>query len=293
MEIEEIIQLATKEFNTNGRSDSFIALENEVLESRSPEEIYYFARYAKGASAERLQDALIEAEALMEAYYFQKNVEGADIAKLVNLAIAKGDKFWCAKIFNLAKKSKQYNGIKHLFVGVDVKYPSKEVVKVIRDIDDLIEAANKEYAQAGRSEVYKEMEQCALHNDAPAYSYLFLKHVAGADREKFEYVTLLKGLPFSMFYIAIDIEDSSKALMLKGLERARLDYRKVEKGWKDIAEEKAKLEERLVLATSEEQKENLQTKLSLIPNKPAYLAKIDNDYIASVKYKIKHSAKTL
>lgn len=289
--IIKCVKLATEEFNANGRSDKFIKIEDAILARKNSAEIYFFARYAKGSSVERLQDALIENGALMEAYYFQQNVEGSDIVKFANLAISKGDKFWCSKFIKLAKKTKQYNKIKHMFEGMNFKCIPEKLGNKANEIDFVISTATAEHKAEGRNRCFKQIEQYTLHHEAPANSYLFLKYTPGVDMDLFQYVTLLRGLPFSMFYVGTNVEGADRELMIQGLELAKLDYREVEKGWKEIERKKARIIYSLKnneLSGEPEYRERLLRSYSLLPKVPEYIAKIDNDYIAAIRYQINH-----
>ena len=294
MKIEDVIKLATDEFNTNGRSEKFIRMENAVLARKNPAEIYFFARYAKGSSVERLQNALIEKGALVESYYFQQNVEGADISKFTNLAITKGYRFWVNKFANLAEKTEQYDKIKNMIDGINTNIIPETIEGFGEETDKIIKFAKSEYKYHGRTPEFKEIEQFMLHNDAIANARLFMKHVPGINKKDFEYVALLRGEPFNMYVIALDVKGADRELMLRGLELAKLDYREVEKGLEEINRKRAKIVASLYNSERKgepEYRARLLKSYNLLPKVPEYIAKIDNDYIATINYHIKHDNK--
>ena len=294
MMIEDVIKMATDEFNANGRSDKFIEIENSIIEKNNSTEIYFFARYAKGASVKRMQNALIKNGALMEGYYFQQNVAGADITKFVNLAMSSGKKFWLGKFINLANKTEQYDKISHLVDGLNVDIVPEKLDGCIDETDQIIKIAQKEYKHFGRSSTFKKIEQFMLHADAIANTRLFMKHVPGVNKKMFEYVAILRGQPLNMYLIAIDVKGVDKELMLRGLELSKLDYKEVEKGWDDIARQRERIISGICSAEGLEHIEHrikLLKSYNLLPKVPEYIAKIDNEYIAGVKYAIRQDYK--
>lgn len=290
MLIEDIIKTATNEFNINGRSDNFIALENEVVKSKNSVDIYFFARYAKGASVKRLQDELIKIGALNVGYYFQQNVEGSDIEKFVKLAVRNKKQFWIGKFVSLAKQLGEFNKIKHLVEGINVNITPKLIQKEYSE-NRIIQVAQAEYDKNGRTPEFKQLERYMLHHDTVCSSRFFMQRVKGIDLKRFEDIALLRGDPLHMFIIATCIDRADKDFMIRGLELAKLDYRKIEKGWDDIAKEKLRLQSELAIATNARNIEALEMELLHIPTKPEYIAKIDNDYIAQIKYLIKQDYK--
>ena len=96
------IKKATEEFEQNGRSYKFIAMENRVIKNRNIMQIYFFARYAKGASVERLQPIIFKHGTLEHCFYFQKFVPGSKIRPFVKRVLAENDNFWLGRFIDLA-----------------------------------------------------------------------------------------------------------------------------------------------------------------------------------------------
>ena len=110
----------------------------------------------------------------------------------------------------------------------------------------------------------------------------------------FEYVSILRGEPFNMYVIALEVKGADRALMVRGLELAKLDYREVEKGWEEINRKRARIVASLCNSERKgepEYRARLLKSYNFLPKIPEYISKIDNDYIATINYYIKQDAK--
>ena len=147
--IYEFIEKATKEFEQNGRSKRFVAMENKIIEKGNPLQAYYFARYAKGADASRLQPVLIENAPLDVCWFFQLNVPGSDIEAFVKKAVYDGNSFWIKRFVKLKdkieqEKKKEQNNQQPKTAGTRNK-PRTKLSDV--NLDALADKANREYLE--------------------------------------------------------------------------------------------------------------------------------------------------
>lgn len=228
--IYEFIEKATKEFEQNGRSKRFVAMENKIIEKGNPLQAYYFARYAKGADASRLQPVLIENAPLDVCWFFQLNVPGSDIEAFVKKAVYDGNSFWIKRFVKLKdkiqqEKKKERNNQQPKTAGTRNK-PRTKLSDV--NLDALADKANREYLENGASKAFLDYEREVLYSEGlGGNQILYLKSVKGANLKAFERVALLNGSPFHMYLLAKEF-DADKALMLQGIRLAKLDHVQIE-----------------------------------------------------------------
>lgn len=285
----EFIKNATQEFEQNGRSEAFISMENKIIKAGKLLQVYFFARYVKGANAKRLQSALIEKGSLEQCYYFQKYVEGADIVPFVEKALKQNDGFWIDKFIELAKEQKVFGLIAGMVEDKDYSDIKQTLRGTMFEINRLIDFARCEYKKNGRSEKFITCEKYILHKKASGYSNMYLQALSDvADIKSFERVALLRGEPFNMFFIGSRVEGADRALMVKGLEMAKLDYREVEKSLIDQQKQKQSLIRQIKHAEDEKKFKSLVHVYSHISDESEYILQIDKRYIPQIMYIIKH-----
>ena len=234
--IDTFIENATKEFEQHGRSKRFISMENKIIENGNPLQVYYFASYAKGADASRLQPVLIDNAPLDVCWFFQLNVPGSDIEAFIKKAVYDGNSFWIKrfvkykdKIKQEKKKEQQAQQSKPL--GTRSK-PRAKLSDI--NLDTVVEKANREYAANGISKAFLDYEREVLYSEGMGGNQiLYLKSVKGANLKAFERVALLNGSPFHMYLLAKEF-GADKDLMLQGIRLAKLDYVEIEKDKQSI-----------------------------------------------------------
>lgn len=296
-----IIKNATLEFEKNGRSDAFMEMENKIIRVGKPIQIYFFARYAKGADVNRLLKVMMKKDAKVEELfafiYYVKGVEkdldgnvkvvypyirpflkkfvqlkkvqerevekvdvvlqgaiglnhrlalsqgkqDADIDPyLKNLQIQKDilfkdleqTEFWIERVVKFAKEQNRLDEITDLIEIANIDVEKIRTGKEVFDIDDLIEKAEKELAQNGRSQKFisieNEMKYNALIGDFRAT--VFIKNLLDyIDKKAFQTNILLSGDYFHIFLFGKDVEGASKRTIFTALQLAKLDYIQIEK----------------------------------------------------------------
>ena len=280
----KFIEKATAEFEQNGRSNLFIAMENRIIKTGKPVQIYFFARYAKGASATRLQKAIHKVGTAEQCYYFAKYVQGAQLRPAVIKMLEAEDKFWIEKMINFAHDNGRFGEISNLVM--DFVPETKQGVLARKDFDsnDLIDAANQEYEQNGRSEYFQALEKYCLHSRVPADTNLFAQCVTGVNVKAFERAVLLKGDPFSMFMIATNVKGANVKLMREGLEMAKHDYVEIQRTDKDRLNKKLEILIQIRREKNSIQRKALMASYKRLPNISEYVARIENRYIPRVDY---------
>lgn len=319
--IIEVIETANKEFDKNGRSEAFIKLENDVISNGKPIQIYFYARYVKGADAIRLQEALLKKGSLELCYYYQLHVEGSKLRPFVKKAVEQNEAFWVEKFIEIATdcynkkfsdsaiseryrhlensekikehtdKALKINNIEDLIDGFKRKEFKNRSSKADFDINFIIKEANREYKSNGRSEYFQELEKCALHSIGIAHGRLFVKHVRGADIKSFERVALFRGEPFSMYFLANEVYGVNMELMLEGLQLSRLDYKAIEKSRRELVEQKKIIFAVMRKTKSEIEISKLYKKYYEMPEMSEYEARLDKIYIPNVRYLIRNEGK--
>jgi hypothetical protein len=319
--IIEVIETANKEFDKNGRSEAFIKLENDVISNGKPAQIYFFARYTKGVDVIRLQQELLKRGSLEQCYYYQLYVEGAQLRPFVKRAVEENDTFWVEKGIELAtdyfdkefpelavnerykhiqnsEKIKTYNDnvlifndIQDLIMGFKRKEFDTNVTRRKFNIDLIIGEANKEYRLRGRSKYFQYLEKCTLHSNGDANIILFAKNVRGANIKSFERVAVYRGDPFSMYFIANEIYDSNKSLMLEGLQLSRLDYKAIDESRRELVEQKRIIFAVMRKTKSEIEISKLYKKYYDMPEMSEYEVRLDKIYIPNVRYLIRNEGK--
>ena len=278
------IKNATTEFEQNGRSDAFIAMENKIIKIGKPIQVYFFARYAKGASVNNLQPIIEQKGDLELGYYFCQNVKGAKIRPFAEKAIKENSTFWINKFIEVAKNKSKYIDIADLVLDLPKGMLNSKIYKF--DINEIIEDANNEYEQYGRSSDFVELEKCAVHSLISAHSTLFLNHVQGCKIKNFEQAAILRGNPFNMFLIAM-CDKSNVDLMIKGLELAKLNYNEIEKELIEKKKRKSALKIAIENSNDSKERSRLISVYNTITDTSDYIAKIDNDYITRINYLLK------
>ena len=291
----KFIEEATKEFNQNGRSKAFIAMEDKIIKGGKPVQMYFFARFAKGASVERLQSAIVEYGNMEQFYYFQQFVKGADILPFIKKALEQGDAFWTKKFISLSKSQGVYENIRDLVVNYkDDLRPMTRTRGTALDINYTIATACDEYKKHGRSDYYKELEKEVLYSESKADAKLFLYHVPGGDVKKFERGAFMRCDPFEMFFLATHIEGVNADLMYKGLELAKQNYLESEKSYADIEKRKVEALKKLKYYKKHKNAEGYATWLEIyqaLPAIPEYIAQIENRYMPPVKTVLRSQGK--
>ncbi len=133
--MEKIIKAATEEYKQNGRNDIFLMIEDKVLEKKNPLQIYYFARYAKGADVAKCQKAMLECADLEYCFYFQQFVPGSNLGWFINKAVAKQDVFWLNKFIQLVQRKINLKDINYGSGLDEMEAQSKEILRQIEDCD--------------------------------------------------------------------------------------------------------------------------------------------------------------
>ena len=303
--IYELIQNANAEFAQNGRSEAFIDMENEVIGSGKPANIYFFARYVKGADINKIQDVIINIAPADVKYYFYQYVQGAEFKSFLIDALKHKDKFWIEKYINIIiedylkqapkdiSKSREENfnsaikdtEYKELFDGYQCS--SKYHGKSFRggfDLNRAIEIAQKEEQTKGRSPVFIYLEKNALHSAGNAGGLLFVENTHLANVRAFERVALLRGDPFYMFLLATRCKNVNVDLMIKGLELAKLDYVAIQKSLEEQNKRKEELKEMIEKTTDKVRRKQYITAYNQISHISNYIIQIDNNYIPGLQY---------
>ena len=283
MNIYDFIVEANNEFDTNGRSGKFIAMENRMLKSRNIISQYFFARYTKGVDVAKFQEIILEMGSMEDGFYFCLYVPGATVKPFLNKAIYNGDEFWIAKFIEVGEKLGQVarsNVDRRLKDSRDINL--EKIGKF--NADTILERANVEYKKHGRSSLFVEHERVLLHAIGNGHLLLLASNVKGADLRQIERSAILRGDSFIMYALARDIEGIDKALMLNGCKMARLDYLAIEKDGQDVEEEVELVREKLKQCCDFEERARLNHKLNMMLARYTYKNRVDHhiDRIASL-----------
>lgn len=281
----KFIENATKEFEQNGRSSAFVSMENRIIKKANPMQIYFFARYAKGASIKRLQSAMLKYCTVEQGYYFVKHIKGANLRAFSLLAVETDNKFWTEMFINLANKRNETDLIADLIVGFEPGNKPQALARKSFDITEALTYAREEYKKRGRSENFVAIENYCLHSDVPADSNLFIQNVNGADIRAFERAALLKGDPLQMFILATHIPGSDVKLMYQALQMTKNDYEAVEKSSAELMRRRHYVIAQLKKADTEEEIKKWTEAYRQLPEEPEYISQINAYYLPGVKYK--------
>ena len=309
------IKKANKEFETNGRSDKFVAMENKIIALGKPIQSYFFARYVRGADIARLQKVVLDSNDLELIYFYQMYIKGADIKLSLAKTVEQDDAFWVEKFLEILAhdyckanptKQKERLGrtlntklnfemskvIEFAGVGEILKdfprrpFPSKMNYSNF-DINSIIIKAKAEMEQNGRSDSIKDLEKLALYARGSAAGRLYIENIPDVNIRDFERVAILRGDSFNMFWLATQAKGVNRLRMLKGLELARED--------KDILEEEQaiKLSRKKEIQKSLERTTDRAEYYRLIASyrdlersTSDYVSQIDNDYVTRINYLI-------
>ncbi|MFQ6724464.1 MAG: hypothetical protein ACLRFE_03965 [Clostridia bacterium] len=314
------IERSNEIYETEGRSDSFVEVEEKVIDSNKISLLYFFARYSKGADIKRLQQIVLEKGNMEIGYYFVCNVPGAEIHPFIEKAVQTKNTFWVEKFiekliedyrdefpeqfkdkkvrsqFDANRESEKisesdilkYYGVYELLEGFERQKFATRLGGRTFDINYIVEKANEEYDRKGRSPRFKHLEKCALHSRGSACSRLFVEHVPGSNIKDFERVALLRGEPFNMFVLA-GCDGVNKDLMLTGLELAKMDYTEEERSLKIQIERKKQIEKEIEETTDSGRIKKLLKEYNGISKDSDYINKINGDYIPRVTYLARHS----
>ncbi len=286
MTIQEFIQQATAEFEKNGRSRLFIAMENRIVKSAKPMQAYFFARYAKGASAERLQPIVLDNGTIEECYYFQRYVNGANIVPFVKRAIEESDTLVIDNFVQLAKETGKYAEIQDMLTEINYTKPTTNGKCI--DINNIVENAKKEYElNGGRTAKYNRCEKIALSQYEMSANVLFAQCVPGANIRAFEHNALLSGDPFKMFFLATQVKESNKRLMLDGLELSKLDYVAIDRESEARNKRMEEITDILTRTKDSRDIKRLKDEYEILSTRCEYISKINGDYLPRVKYLVK------
>lgn len=283
----KFIEKATKEFEQNGRSKLFVAMENKIINSGKPMQMYFFARYAKGADIKRLQKVFIKMATLEQCYYFAKFVQGAQIRPFITKSFKVDDKFWTEKLINLAHTNGSFDAISDLVMDFVPETKKGVFARKGFDSNDLIEEAQKEYKQYGRSPYFVELEKYCLHSNVPADMNLFAQHIEDVNVRDFERAAILKGDPFTMFIVVTEIRGGNAKLMRDGLEMAKHDYVEIERTDGNRINQKLQLLLKIKNEKNPVERKLLMEMYKRLPTIPEYIAIINNRYLPRVDYEIR------
>lgn len=198
-----LIKQATQEFEKNGRSEDFVKMENKLIRIGKPIQIYFFARYAKGANIKKLQKVMWDKATLEECFYFAYYVKGVkkdengfeevfdvNLVPFATRAVYEGDKFWIEKFAKLIKQrmqdldnsinscgdlnklnmmKKEYGELENTIVPLmeeygKVDFRSIQLGKEEYDIDRVIKKAKKEVSTDCCSDKFAQMEKQMKYN---------------------------------------------------------------------------------------------------------------------------------
>ncbi len=274
MNIYDFIVDASNEFEINGRSAKFIAMENKMLKSKNIITQYFFARYAKGASVAKFQEIVLEMGAMEDGFYFCLFVPGADVKPFLNKAIYNGDEFWIGKFIEVGEK-----------LGQIVRSNVNKRLKDSRNInleklgqfnaDTILEKANIEYKNNGRSDLFVEQEKALLHAIGNGHLLLLATNVKGVDLRQVERSAIMRGDSFVMYALVRNVDNIDKRLMLNACRMARLDYLAIEKDGKEVEEEIEAIRNRLKQCRNFEERAGLNTRLNMLLDKYTYKNRVD------------------
>lgn len=314
--ISKYIEKANAEYQQNGRSDKFVAMEDRICGVDNVLHIYYFARYVKGVDVAKIQKVFCEKANLEQCFYFSKHVPGAEFKPFVEKVAYARDYFWGAKFAELATeiylenfpneqspnklggqpfdidkvyRSFDIEGLMHTYLpGLNVLHRYN---KSGSDINHIIELAQREYEKHGRSENFVEIEKLALHALGNAEGNLFIRNVKGVSIKNFERVAMLRSNAFNTFMIAMHPK-ANKELMLKNLELTKLDYIEIDKELDEKNARRKAIKSSLEKTNDKREISRLTKLYNQISSVTEYVAQIDNDYITRIEFTINQQAST-
>lgn len=139
-------------------------LEDAIISSQNPKNIYLFAKYIKGANIKKLQDALLnyrEDEAIFDLYVskFAKEIKGANVTEIIESIIKNG--FSESIAYKLAKGNKDIDVKRLEDIVISVARAKDEPFRLL-DFLDNIKGANKQRLMEVFEEI--EMKHCLSSN---------------------------------------------------------------------------------------------------------------------------------
>lgn len=230
MELKELykyIALANKEYDKNDcRTDLFYQIESIIIKENNPAYIYFFARYARGADIQKLQNKVLNLPNVFKyGFYFVNYVEKADILPFLEKAVESKNIFWTNKFVEIARSKK---------ITLDNELRAK--VKTIctpsthkgrhYSIDIILETAQQEYLKNGRSKKLIELEKEAIYFIGEGNMLLFAQYIDGVDLHKIEDATILQGNIADMCALIKNVEGIDSSLIYKWSILTLFDYQK-------------------------------------------------------------------
>lgn len=272
---------ATKEFEKNGRSPEFIAKEDQIIAGKNPIQIYYFARYAKGADVQRLQEAMYNYGSIYECIYFLIYVKGATFEPLLERAIRAKDVQWIKFLLKYGEEHKLLDDIEEIAdeikangINLDYEFGRSKNHHYELNIDNTIQDANEEYRRFRRcTPKYEAIEQEALYSMYVGNQVLFAQFAVGANVPMFQKAVIMHGDALNMYLFAKEVEGANKQLLLKGARLAYLDYVQHERELREIAPELIKERARLQRLVDEDARRSCKLKIQRLINKFSYREK--------------------
>lgn len=302
MTIDDVIEKANVEYKNNGRSKLFVRLEDAVINKKNVRGMYYFARYVKGSSVDKIQNAIIDSFNPEILYYFTQNVKGADFNKSMEAVYELEDSFWINKFKAIRDgryESEEFQNFCDLF-DYDISSLKGETTAKLMysrvnalDINKVIARANEIYEKHGNkiSTEFTDLQKLILHTDSSGDFKLFLKFVKGAEIERFEQVALLRGDPEELYYLATQVKGINVNKMLNALERCRYDYKVIDSQVSEIESRKNTLVNRLMKTKTPDKKSVIKKELDLLENMPQHIVLIDNYFIPEIQYLLKNKTR--
>lgn len=227
--IDEYIKQANAEYELNGRSDKFVKMEDKIINAGNTLLIYFFARYTHGIDVDKFQSVMLEKAPFEECFYFVQHVDGASWRMFLEKAVQANDYFWCVKFIRLGERCKEVEDAQQLYDHYGIERPKRKNSKSVNDdVDMVISRANREFDANGHSEQYIQWEKEALYSFGDGNLPIYAKFMKGIDLKAIQKSAMLRGNPLTFLTLAQEIDGVNKALILRGLRLAKLDYVEIE-----------------------------------------------------------------
>ena len=272
------IKKANEEYLNNGYSDRFVKMENKILEKGSSIQVYYFARYVRGANIKKFQKYMLQNASYDIIFYYLKHVKGANASQFIVKAGEEGEMFWARKYTEVGR-SRRHEGITRA-----TKILADEGIEVqtstgLGNMEMMIYTANKAFEKYGRNEEFVNIEKEIVYNMTNGDKVIFARQVPGIDVALFEKDAVLTADPLNIYLLALEVSKTSIPVLFRGLEMAKLDYARIDE---DLARREGDIKTiNHAIENCDEadvaKRKQLESKRELIKNNLTYIERL-SDY---------------
>lgn len=268
------IKTANEEFENHERSTRFIRMEDKIVALGNPIQVYYFARYVRGANIEKLQEYMLDSGDYEIIFYFLKHVKGANASQFILKAARSGEMFWARKYAEIGR-SRHHEGVSQILKNMTRSGINLKLKESYESLDAIVERACKLYKSYGRNEIFDAIEKEIIYSPFNGDKALFVRDVEGADIAAFERDCALTADPFNAYLLALQVPKANKILLLKSLELAKYDYAKIDEDLIKRNAEITSINNAIIDCQDIDKRKQLQDRLKATMDNLTYLERLD------------------